>query len=43
MENEEPIEEWEKFLEYLRTLIVDPANRMAYAGLQLKEAKQRKG
>jgi hypothetical protein len=43
MENEEPIEEWEKFLEYLRTLIVDPANRMAYAGLQLKEVKQRKG
>lgn len=43
LENDEPIEEWEKFLEYLRTLIVDPANRMAYASLRLKDVKQRKG
>ena len=42
-QEDEPIEEWDKFLEYLRTLIVDPANRMAYASLKLKEAKQRKG
>jgi hypothetical protein len=31
---------WEEYVNWLRKQVVDPANRMAYASLRLKEAKQ---
>ena len=34
---------WNDFITYLKSLIADPANALAYASLRLKEAKQKKG
>src|SRR5450432_1680575 len=33
---------WNDFITYLKSLIADPANAMAYASLRLKEARQKK-
>ena len=33
---------WDEYILMLRTMVVDPANRIGYATLRLKEAKQRK-
>ena len=38
----EDIEEWDKFINWCRDLVKDPANRTMLAYLQLKDAKQRK-
>ena len=38
-----PTESWEKYIEFLRDIIADPANRMANALVRLKDKKQREG
>jgi len=40
---ESPTMSWNDFITYLKSLIADPANAMAYASLRLKEARQKKG
>jgi hypothetical protein len=34
---------WDDFTTYLKSLIADPANALAYASLRLKEARQKRG
>jgi hypothetical protein len=40
---ESPTMSWDDFIKYLKSLIADPANALAYASLRLKEARQKKG
>jgi hypothetical protein len=40
---ESPEMTWDDFILYLKGLIADPANALAYASLRLKEARQKKG
>jgi hypothetical protein len=40
---EAPEMTWDEFIVYLKSLIADPANALAYASLRLKEAKQKRG